>query len=183
MPVACYQCDPRQFVVLSAGIVCKRLLPGWDMARTKTWALVTNGVRARIFRNLDNGDSEEPIEVISKAESTHLRDIMSDKPGRSFSSGAGGRRSAMEPGSDPVYREMQDFAQKTLSALETHRRAGRFNRLAIFAAPKMLGILRREMPPALREVVVLEKGANLIGLPEADLRKLIRKDIGEEPLI
>ena len=152
------------------------------MARNKTWALVTNGVRARILRGIEDGDSKEPIEINSKADSTHLRDILSDKSGRSFSSGDSGRRSGMEPGSDPILRDMQDFAHEILSVLETHLRAGRVSRLAVFAAPKMLGILRREMPPSLRQTVILERSANLINLPEADLRNVVRKGIGKEPL-
>ena len=152
------------------------------MARTKTWALVTNGVRARILRDLDDVDTEPPIEIISKAKSTHLKDIVSDKAGRSFSSGDSKRRSAMEPGTDPIYRDMQDFAQETLSALESHFRAGSLKRLAIFAAPKMLGVLRHELPPSLREIVVFERDANLINLPEADLRSVVRNEIAKESL-
>jgi len=105
---------------------------------------------------------------------------MSDKSGRSVSSGTGGRRSAMEPGSDPVHRNMQDFAQETLSVLETHLRAEHFNRLAVFAAPKMLGIIRHEMPSSLQKAVMLESDANLINLPDADLQDFVRNAIGKE---
>jgi hypothetical protein len=84
------------------------------MARIETWALVTNGVQARILRGLENGGAQAPIDIVSKADSTHLRDIMSDRSGRSFKSGDTGRRSGMELGSDPVRRDMQDFAQETI---------------------------------------------------------------------
>lgn len=150
------------------------------MARTKTWALVTNGVLARILRDLEDSDSGDPIEIVSKAESTHLRDILSDKSGRSFASGDSGRRSAMEPGSDPILHDMQGFARETLSVLEAHHRAGRFTRLAVLAAPKMLGVLREEMPSTLRKSIILEKDVNLINLPEADLRDAVLNAIGKE---
>ncbi|MDG1167629.1 MAG: host attachment protein [Sulfitobacter sp.] len=152
------------------------------MARIETWALVTNGVQARILRGLENGGAQAPIDIVSKADSTHLRDIMSDRSGRSFKSGDTGRRSGMELGSDPVRRDMQDFAQETLSVLESHLRAGRFNRLAVFAAPKMLGILRQEMPASLLAAVVLEKDANLINLPDDDLLDVVCKAVRKEPL-
>ena len=77
---------------------------------------------------------------------------------------------------------MQDFAQETLSVLESHLRAGRFNRLAVFAAPKMLGILRQEMPASLLAAVVLEKDANLINLPDDDLLDVVCKAVRKEPL-
>ena len=150
------------------------------MAQSKTWALVTNGVHARILQGLEDGASDETIEIVSKADSTHLRDILSDKSGRSFASGSGGRRSAMEPGSDPILRDMQDFARSTLDVLEGHLRAGHLTRLAVFAAPKMLGILRREMPPAVGEVVFFEKDSNLIGLSEPDLRSAVLDALSQE---
>lgn len=149
--------------------------------RYKTWALVSDGVRARILRDLEDGDSQDPIELVSKAKSTHLRDYLSDKAGRSFVSGADGRRSAMEPGSDPVLRDMQDFAQETFSVLEDHFRQGHLTRLAIFAAPKMLGVLRREIPASLNSAVTLERDLNLINLPEADLRDAVIRALGKEP--
>ncbi len=152
-----------------------------DVMRHKTWALVSDGVHARILRDLEGGYSQEPIELVSKAKSTHLRDYLSDKAGRSFASSAGGRRSAMEPGSDPVLRDMRDFAQVTLSLLENYFRKGHLTRLAIFAAPKMLGVLRREVPASLNSAVILERDLNLINLPEADLRDAVRRAIRKEP--
>ena len=148
--------------------------------RDKTWALVTNGVRARILRGLDDDASENPIELDSKAESTHLRDILSDKAGRSFASDASGRRSAMEPGSDPILRDMQDFAQEILATLEDHLRAGHLTRLAIFAAPRMLGILRQEMPAHVGKAVLLERDLNLINLSDAELRDAVIGALREE---
>ena len=148
--------------------------------RYKTWALVTDGVRARILRDLEDGNSHDPIELVSKAKSTHLRDYLSDKAGRSFVSGTDGRRSAMEPGSDPVLRDMQDFAQETLGVLENHFRKAHLTRLAIFAAPKMLGVLRREMPASLNDAVILERDLNLINLPETDLREAVIQTLGKK---
>jgi protein required for attachment to host cells len=150
------------------------------MTRRKIWALVTNGVRARVVRGLENGDSLDPIEFASKASSTHLRDIMADQAGRSFSSDASGRRSAMEPGSDPVLRDMQDFATETLEFLERHRRAGDFDRLVVVAAPRMLGVVRQEMPSGLKDAVMLEHSANLVQLDEAELRARMREMVKQE---
>lgn len=151
------------------------------MAATRLWALVTNGVRARILRGLENSDSEEPIELISNADSVHLRDILSDRAGRSFASTDSGRRSAMEPGSDPILRDMQDFAGETLALLDRHYRTGDFGRLAILAAPKMLGLLRRQMPSTLRGSVVFERPINLIQLPERELRETVLRLLKAEP--
>jgi protein required for attachment to host cells len=150
------------------------------MTHKTTWALVTNGVHARILRGLGDGAGEDTLELVSKADATRLRDLASDKPGRSFASDGAGRRSAMEPGSDPALRDMQDFAAETLGLLDDHFRAGRMTHLAIFAAPKMLGVLRREMPASLREAVILERDLNLANLSEADLRAHVIAALREE---
>lgn len=151
------------------------------MAEPRTWAIVTTGVRARILRGLERGDSHEFVELIRKAPATHLRRFLTDRAGRSFASDRSGRRSAMEPGSDPIRRDMQDFARELLGIAEEHHRAGDFEHLAIIAAPKMLGILRSEMPASLRDAVVLERAANLTGVPEAELRAILRRLLYEIP--
>lgn len=147
------------------------------MGGSRTWALVMNGVRARILRSLEEADGEAPVELASSASSTHLRDIMADKAGRSFSSDASGRRSAMEPGGDAVMRDMQDFAGETAEFLERHHRAGDFSRLAIFAEPKMLGIVRTEFPETLWSTVFMDVPMNLVSLPERELRERVRDHI------
>lgn len=164
----------------ASGSIPFGLKGGVNVAKEKTWALVTNGTRARILRGLEADSPEHPLELISKAQSTHLRDLLSDKAGRSFASDASGRRSAMEPGSDPILRDMQDFGRETLATLDRHLRAGRLTRLAIFAAPKMLGILRREMPVSLGRIVVLERDLNLINLSETELREAVICALREE---
>jgi len=117
------------------------------MARTKTGAFVIEGVRTLIVRDLDGSESEKPLEISSKAKSTHFWDVLPDISGRSFASGDSGCRSEMKPGSDPILRDIQHFGHETISSLEIPARTDRFNRLAVIAATKTLGILRREMPP------------------------------------
>lgn len=150
------------------------------MAGSRTWALVMNGVRARVLRGVENMDGEDQIELLSRAPSTHLRDFLSDQPGRSFSSDRSGRRSAMELGADPVLRDMQDFARDTAGMLEKHRRAGDFQRLAVFAEPRMLGIVRNEFPATLWATVFLELPLNLVLLPERQLRDRIKELINRQ---
>lgn len=147
------------------------------MRGSRTWALVMNGVRARVLRGVEDSDGEDTVELVSRATSTHLRDIMADKAGRSFSSGATGRRSAIELGSDPILRDMQDFASETADFLEKHRRGGDFARLAVFAEPRMLGILRKEFPATLWATVFLDMPLNLIALSERELRSRVLKEI------
>lgn len=153
------------------------------MHKPRTWALVADGVRARILRGLEGVTPvpQKPTELISRSRSRHLRDIMSDRPGRTQSSDRSSRRSGMEYGSDVIRQDMRDFAHDLMDRLNSHRCAGDFERLAIFAAPAMLGLLREEMPRAMRNTVVFERSQNLVQFDEADLREIVKKEIGAFP--
>lgn len=144
------------------------------MRGSEIWALVMNGVEARILRDVDKRDGAPPILLQSGAESTHLGEIMADKAGRSFASGPGPRRSAMEPGSDPVLREMKAFVAEVADCLQRHHRRGAFSHLAIFAEPKVLGLLRSEFPAELWETVTLDEALNLVSLSDHELRVRVR---------
>jgi protein required for attachment to host cells len=130
------------------------------MARCKTWGLVMNGVRARILRHLENGNSEDPTEIVSKTKSTHLREFLSDK-------------AESGPESDLIRADMHEFAQETLSVLEDHFRKGHLTRLVIFATP-------REMPAPLKSAVILERDFCLTNLPETELRQTVVRALREE---
>jgi Protein required for attachment to host cells len=73
------------------------------MKAKRIWVLVADGARARIIRELVLGaDAGERLDdIVFDAEHKQLREIMSDRPGRTFAS-QGARRSAMEYHSDPV---------------------------------------------------------------------------------
>lgn len=144
---------------------------------SRTWALVINGARCRVLRGLSAQGEEAPAELVLRSESRNLRDIMSDKPGRSFSSMGGGRRSAMQYASDPVAEDQREFIRQVISLLESHRRAGDFDQLAIFAEHDMLGHLRQMMPQALAELVIREVPKNLLQHSAEDLAEVVWREL------
>lgn len=150
-------------------------------AVSRAWALVLNGSRCRILRGLSSPSDEALSELVLRSESRKLRDIMSDKPGRSFASKGGGRRSAMEYSSDPVAEDQREFIRQIISLLESHRRAGDFDRLAIFAEHDMLGQLREMMPQSLADLVVREVPKNLLHLSEQDLLEAVSRGLPDGP--
>ncbi|MEO0999235.1 MAG: host attachment protein [Pseudomonadota bacterium] len=131
--------------------------------RTKTWVLVMNAGEARILQGLE---ADAPVAHVAPETPPE----MADRPGRSFASDASGRRSAMEPGSDPERHAETGFARAVLAELAAAHRAGRFERLAILAAPHMLGLLRAEMPGELAPAVAHEDAANLVGAGDGEIR-------------
>ncbi|MCU0904139.1 MAG: host attachment family protein [Tabrizicola sp.] len=144
---------------------------------SRTWALAINGTRSRILRGLPGRHEEMPAELVLRCEARNLRDIMSDKPGRSFASTGGGRRSAMEYAGDPIAEDRRDFIRQVMALLESHRRAGEFDKLAVFAEHDMLGHLRQLMPQALRDMVICEVPKNLLHMSEQELPEVIAREL------
>ncbi|WP_420848022.1 host attachment protein [Nitratireductor luteus] len=136
------------------------------MKKPRTWILVADGAKARIVRKLacDTEIGERLDDLIYEVEHKPLRQIMSDRPGRSFES-CGARRSAIEYHSDPVRDRQVRFALMLSEHLQDRHTAGQFDRLAIVAEPRMLGILRQLLPQTLKELVVSEIGKDLTKLP------------------
>jgi protein required for attachment to host cells len=152
------------------------------MAAPRIWALVIDGNSARILRDFamhQETPRTSPIDLASAAPSSHLRDLVSDRPGRSIASDHSGRRSAMVPAGDKVQRDMQDFAQNVGEVLHGHLQAGAFDFLAIFADPHMLGILRKELPASLWAVVVIDLPKNLLPLPDQALCDAVQRAVGD----
>lgn len=143
----------------------------------RTWALVMNSARCRILRGISPGAADALAELVLRSESRNLREIMSDKPGRSFASAGGGRRSAMEYASDPIAEDQREFIRQIIALLESHRRAGDFTRLAVFAGHDMLGLLRQMMPQPLRDMVIHEVAKNLLHLSAPDLQGAILREL------
>lgn len=102
---------------------------------------------------------------------------MSDKPGRSFASMGGGRRSAMEYASDPVAEDQREFIRQVISLLESHRRAGDFDRLAVFAEHDTLGHLRQMMPQTLADLVIREVPKNLLHHSAQELAEVVSREL------
>lgn len=143
------------------------------MKREKLWALVLNATRARILRDVRKDIHQGDAELVLRAPHRAVRDIMSDKPGRTATSSSGGWRSAMEYAADPVREDALAFVEEVVVLLETHRKAGDFDQLAIFASQDMLGILRKHLTSGLQAVVTCEVAKNLMHETEADLMRIV----------
>ncbi|MBW6505127.1 MAG: host attachment protein [Rhodobacteraceae bacterium] len=143
------------------------------MEHGKLWALVMNATRARILRGVRKDSQQGETELVLRAPHRALRDIMSDRPGRTAASSGRGRRSAMEYASDPVREDAVAFAKEVVVLLETHRKAGDFDRLAVFASQDMLGIVRKELTDGLKATVTVEVAKNLMHETESDLMRIV----------
>jgi protein required for attachment to host cells len=145
------------------------------MKPIRTWILVADGARARIFVN--NGPGKGIEEMAGSAFENELppsRDIGSDRPGRTFNS-TGSVRHAIEPGIDPHRERKREFLGHVARYLDKARQRGDFDRLVIVAPPPALGDLRGEMAAKLRELVTGEIAHDLVEHPKSAVSKHVEK--------
>ncbi|MFU0504662.1 host attachment protein [Pseudaminobacter sp. NGMCC 1.201702] len=142
------------------------------MKEKTTWVLLADGARARIVRQINLKDEEQVEDLVFEIDHKQLGEIMSDRPGRSFAS-EGKRRSALEYHSEPEKDQEARFAETLVAELEQRFLAHEFQRLAIVAEPRMLGVLRRKLSPTLQPTVVVEVAKDLTKVPRQELTAAI----------
>ena len=141
------------------------------MKPVKIWVLIADGARARIVEQTGVGRALREVSG-SEFSDDHLRnrDIVADRPGRSFDSGGRGRH-AMVPPSDPQDLREKGFLTRLAGFVDEQYAAGRFDRLVIAAPPSALGYLRSVLSEQVRQVVSAEVASDLTRLPNSKLAK------------
>lgn len=136
------------------------------MKPTITWIVVADGDQAKVFEHEGPGKGLKPLKEMS-FEQDHLKasEIMSDKPGRAFSSAGPGARSSIEYSSDPVAVRERRFVERLAEALNEKRQEGKFDRLVIAAAPAALGDIRPALSTQVKETMLAEMPKDLTNVP------------------
>lgn len=139
----------------------------------KTWVVAAESSRARIF-SLENRIA--PLRAVDDLSNpvarTHERDLISDRPGRSFDSGGEGRHS-MEPQVDPKHHEAVAFAKRINERLEQGRTKGDFEELILIAPPEFLGILRQNLNGNTVKHVTKTIAKHLVQKDETEIREYL----------
>jgi protein required for attachment to host cells len=140
------------------------------MKKTVTYVLVADGARARLYANHGVGKGLQPVSgATHKADLHHHdREILTDKPGRSFSS-VGEGRSALEPQTEWHRFEKHKFAREMAKVLDAAAATKSFDRLILVAPPATLGDLRMELGDATRKMVTAELPKDLTRHAEQEL--------------
>src|SRR5438874_10293859 len=97
-----------------------------------------------------------PLNEWQSGLSHHVRDLVTDKPGRSFGSTDGGFRHAYESPDDLHKLEKHRFVQKLVETLDDAYDQGVFKRLVIVGPERSLGEFRRLASAKLRALVMHE---------------------------
>lgn len=130
----------------------------------RIWVMVADAARARLY--ISDGHDVWPADEATFENPDahgHSRDLISDRPGRSFES-VGSARHAEEPKHDPHRAAKTAFARRVAEYVEHGALTDEFDDLVMVAPPQMLGDLR--------EALGQHAAARLIGTAAKDLMKL-----------
>ena len=130
----------------------------------KTWVVVADGARARIFVNAGPGTGLVPAldhDLAGPRLSSH--EIGSDRPGVSFSP-AGPGRHPMAPSTDPHEHAEHEFIKQVAKAINDGFNAHAFEQLILVAPPKALGRLRAEISSSVEKLIKSELHKDLTHL-------------------
>lgn len=141
------------------------------MKQKRIWILIADGGHAKVFETRGQASELVPVEgKVFSADQPANRDLLTDRPGRSFES-QGRARHAKEHPSDPHRELKRAFARKLAGLLEVELAAKRFGRLVLVAPPPMLGDLREAMPANVQAKVTAELAHDLVKTPLSELPK------------
>ena len=128
----------------------------------KIWVVVADSVYARFFQADSRIGPLTEFKDLTHPESRLKNgDLRSDGAGRTFDSGGMGRH-AMEQRVEPREEEAQRFAREVAEALTAGRNRGEYDRLAVVAPPRFLGLLRDAINGQVQAAVVAELGKDLV---------------------
>lgn len=139
------------------------------MKPTTTWILIADGARARVFANRGPGKGIEAV-AGAQFDADHRpdREIMRDKPGRTFES-VGETRHAIAPHHDPHRELKRDFSTSLAHMLDEKLAQKSFDRLILVAPPATLGDLRAALSDHVKAVIYAELDKDLTKTPEQEL--------------
>ena len=139
------------------------------MKPVRTWILVADAHRATMFQHTGKSSGLTAVDGMKfEAELPPTRELVSDRPGRTFES-VGALRHAMESPSDPHREQKRQFARRLAGVLRECHAANRFDRLVIVAPAVTMGDLRALLADQVKAVVRAEIVADLTKVPLNEL--------------
>lgn len=136
----------------------------------RTWVVVADGGRARVFDFDTRGALHLVPELKEEGPHRPSHEIGSDAPGRSFAGAHSTRRGAMEP-KMPLDRQAERaFLASFVKELEAAHSSGAFGALIIIAPPGALGEIRAGLSPRLAEAVIATSPHDFTKHPVEDIR-------------
>ncbi len=136
---------------------------------TKTWVVVADTSRARIFAADKPSSDLVEIQTLAHPEARlHEGDLVSDRSGSGV--GYSGTTHGFGKEHEAKDEESIRFAADLCHELEQARNQHAFDKLYIIAAPAFLGLLRKQQSDCMRALVSQEISKNLTTLDPGAIR-------------
>lgn len=136
----------------------------------RIWFVVADEGRARVLeRAKPRAALQELKELRDELANAREAELRRDAKGRLSGRGERFMGHTTEPKTDPHRKEARKFARQIAHLLEQARMERRYDRLFIAAAPAFLGVLRQELPEAVRKVLAGELDQDLVNLDAQQL--------------
>jgi protein required for attachment to host cells len=153
------------------------------------WVVVADEAIARILVTDDDNPGALRAERALTDPAAHAREgqldphdrgrrsgVVSSESGQPAGRNSGGGASLVaSAGEEDVLLEAKSFARRVADTLAEACREKRFDELTIIAAPRFLGLLRKELDASVQEKVVCELDKDLIHESDADIAARLAK--------
>jgi protein required for attachment to host cells len=147
---------------------------------TTTWIVAADASRARILQVTDRERLVEVDDLTNPEGRLHNREINTDAKGRfAGPDRPGGHSSGDEDHTVDHYNEL--FAKRVADYLESARNEHRYDQLVIVAAPKVLGMVRKELDKEVEKLVVDELPKDLSWFNAREIESYFAKGSGRAP--
>lgn len=140
----------------------------------KTWVLIADRVRARLFKIENKGEPLVEIRSFINPSGRQAKGSRGDKrPGRTMES-VGSARHSIEPHTTPEEKHAEEFARVLNNVLETGRSQHDYAHLVLIAPPRFLGALRSAMGTHIAPLVIKEIERDLTEASAQDISAYLR---------
>lgn len=139
----------------------------------KTWIIIAQRTQAKLIEYSGKGKNLLTIKgFINPAGKLQTRELVSDKPGRSYSQSTGMRRSAMSSSEDAHEHSLTVFAKELAKALSKGLSDHACDRLVLVAEPHCLGKIKENLSTKVQKYIQATVDKDLFRL---DNKKLFAK--------
>ena len=140
----------------------------------RTWIVVAESSRARIFQTREAGQAfEELADFVHPNSRLKGHELLSDSPGRAFDSKGQGRH-AMSQATDVRRHEAEVFANELADKLEAGRNRHAFDSLILVAPPEFLGLIRAAISPETAALLQATVNKNMIRMKPDEIRNQLK---------
>jgi len=160
--------------------------PAMRPRRHHTLIVVADGAKARFLKESEDRRKLVPAEeadMLAPGARRPDRELVTDKPGRGFSTALDGRRGAFEPPHDFHKLEKHNFIARLAQHLDKVYMAKKFDRLVLVAPRRSLGELRTLLSSRVKKAVSHEVAKDLTTFSPTALHKALAKVMPEAAIL